>query len=263
MLKNLLKYDLKKVYKNLIIFYSLSLFFGVLTRIFLNIDNSMVMLIISKICSGITISMFFSIIINNLMRLWVTFAANLYGDESYLTHTLPITTNTLYLSKVLTTLITILTSTLTIAITLFIAYYTPDNFNILKETLSSVANIYNTSITPLILIVIIIFFLELITIVSAGYNGIIIGHNKNNNKNALSVVFGIVSYLISQVLLIIIVYLIALFNKDIMSLFTTNNIPNISTIKILMYIAIIVYLIYFFIYYIINIKILKKGVNID
>lgn len=263
MLKNLLKYDLKKVYKNLIIFYSLSLFFGVLTRIFLNIDNSMVMLIISKICSGITISMFFSIIINNLMRLWVTFAANLYGDESYLTHTLPITTNTIYLSKVLTTLITMLTSTLTIAITLFIAYYTPDNFNILKETLSSVANIYNTSITPLILIVIIIFFLELITIVSAGYNGIIIGHTKNNNKNALSAVFGIVSYLISQVLLIIIVYLIALFNKDIMSLFTTNNIPNISTIKILMYIAIIVYLIYFFIYYIINIKILKKGVNID
>lgn len=263
MLKNLLKYDLKKVYKNLIIFYSLSLFFGVLTRIFLNIDNSMVMLIISKICSGITISMFFSIIINNLMRLWVTFAANLYGDESYLTHTLPVTTNTLYLSKVLTTLITMLTSTLTIATTLFIAYYTPDNFNILKETLLSVANIYNTSITPLILIVIIIFFLELITIVSAGYNGIIIGHAKNNNKNALSVVFGIVSYLISQVLLIIIVYLIALFNKDIMSLFTTNNIPNISTIKILMYIAIIVYLIYFFIYYIINIKILKKGVNID
>lgn len=263
MLKNLLKYDLKKVYKNLIIFYSLSLFFGVLTRIFLNIDNSMVMLIIGKICSGITISMFFNIIINNLMRLWVTFTANLYGDESYLTHTLPITTNTLYLSKVLTTLITMLTSTLTIALTLFIAYYTPDNFNILKETLSSVANIYNTSITPLILIVIIIFFLELITIVSAGYNGIIIGHTKNNNKNALSVVFGIVSYLISQVLLIIIVYLIALFNKDIMSLFTTNNIPNISTIKILMYIAIIVYLIYFFIYYIINIKILKKGVNID
>ena len=68
MLKNLLKYDLKKVYKNLIIFYSLSLFFGVLTRIFLNIDNSMVMLIIGKICSGITISMFFNIIINNLMR---------------------------------------------------------------------------------------------------------------------------------------------------------------------------------------------------
>ena len=263
MLKKLLKYDLKKVYKNLIVFYLLSLFFGVLTKIFLSIDNSMVMLIIGKICSGITISMFFNIIINNLMRLWVTFAINLYSDESYLTHTLPVTTENLYLSKVLTTIITILTSTLTIVLTIFIAYYTPNNFNILKEYLSTVAIIYNTSIITLILIIIIILFLELITIVSAGYNGIIIAHTKNNNKNALSVVFGIVSYLISQVLLIIIVYLIALFNKDIMSLFTTSNIPNISTIKTLMYIVIIVYLIYFFIYYIINIKILKKGVNID
>ena len=60
MLKKLLKYDLKNIFKFLIIFYSLTLFFGVLTRIFLNIENSFIMNIIGQICSGVTISMFFN-----------------------------------------------------------------------------------------------------------------------------------------------------------------------------------------------------------
>ena len=40
-----------------------------------------------------------NIILNNLMRLWARFKNNFYGDESYLTHTLPINKKTLYLSK--------------------------------------------------------------------------------------------------------------------------------------------------------------------
>ena len=73
--------------KFLLIFYGLSLFFGILTRIFLNIEGSLVMNIIGQICSGATISMIFNIIINNIIRFWVRFKQNLYGDESYLTHT--------------------------------------------------------------------------------------------------------------------------------------------------------------------------------
>ena len=100
MLKKLLKYDLKNVYKVLIVFYILSLFFAILARIFLNIENSFILNVIGKICSGVTISMIANILINNLMRLWVRFKTNLYSDESYLTHTLPVDKKTLYLSKI-------------------------------------------------------------------------------------------------------------------------------------------------------------------
>ena len=65
--------------------------------------------IVGKVCSGVTISMIFNIIINNIMRLWARFGSNLYKDESYLTHTLPIDKKTLYLSKTLTSIIAILT----------------------------------------------------------------------------------------------------------------------------------------------------------
>ena len=46
MLKKLLKYDLKNAYKILIVFYGLALFFAILTRVFLNIENSLFMNII-------------------------------------------------------------------------------------------------------------------------------------------------------------------------------------------------------------------------
>lgn len=263
MLKKLLKYDLKRVYKNLIIFYSLSIFFSILTRIFLNIPNSTMMLIIGKICSGVTISMFFNIIINNLLRLWVTFTSNLYGDESYLTHTLPVTKNELYLSKFLTALLSVLTSTLVISLSIFIAYYSKENIEILKTYLTTIANIYDSSITSIIIVTIALLFLELTTGIQAGYSGIIVGHIKNNNKVVFSIVYGFIIYIITQLLLLLIIYLVALFNPDIMSIFTTNDLPNISTIKLIMYLALFIYTSYLIIYYFINTHLLNKGVNID
>ena len=67
MLKKLLKYDLKWVFKVVIVFYLLALFFAVLTRLFFGINNSFMMNIVAQICSGTTISMIVSIIINNIM----------------------------------------------------------------------------------------------------------------------------------------------------------------------------------------------------
>ena len=64
MLKKMLKYDLKNVYKVVSIFYALALFFAILTRVFLSIENSFIMDIIGRVCSGITLSMLFNILIN-------------------------------------------------------------------------------------------------------------------------------------------------------------------------------------------------------
>ena len=64
MLGKLIKYDFKNNFKFLIIFYILALFFAVLTRIFLNIDDSFILNIIGKVCSGTTIAMIFNILFN-------------------------------------------------------------------------------------------------------------------------------------------------------------------------------------------------------
>ena len=59
------------------------------------------------------------------------------------------------------------------------------------------------------------------------------------------------------------VFIMGLFNKDIMRLFTSNEITNVSVIKNIMYVGIIIYGLYIVINYVINIKLFEKGVNVD
>ena len=263
MLNKLLKYDLKNIFKFLVIFYSLAIFFGILTRIFLNIDNSLVMTIIGKICSGTAISMMFSILINNLMRIWVRFKTNFYGDESYLTHTLPVDKKTLYLSKILTAIISLFTSVLVITLTLFIAYYSKENITILKNLLLPLATIYNSTVIELIILFLFVFFLEFANMLQAGYTGIILGHKRNNAKIGFSVLFGFVCYIASQLIVLLSMFVTGLFNKDVMNLFYTTEMVNVDMIKLLIYLAIVIYIVILVINYFVNLKLLKKGVDVD
>lgn len=263
MLKKLLKYDLENIYKGLTIFYSLSLFFAILTRIFSNIENSFIMDIIGKVCSGITISMVFNILVNNLIRLWIRFKNNFYGDESYLTHTLPITKKKLYLSKTLSSMITLFTSALIICLSLFIAYYSKESLIFVKNLLLPLAKVYESTIISIILSFIFICFLEIMNMLQSGYVGIVLGYRQNNNKMFFSMLFGFVTYMLTQIFTVFIVFMVALFNKDLMNLFYTIDILSVDTIKLCIYLAIIIYTLNIFILYFINSKFFEKGVNID
>lgn len=263
MLKKVLKYDLASNFKFLIIFYSLALFFAILTRVFFSIDNSFIMNIIGQICSGVTISMMFSVIINNLMRLWVRFKNNFYDDEAYLTHTLPILKKTLYLSKFLTAIITLFTSVLVIALTLFIAYFSKDNFAFLKNLLLPIANAFDSTIIKIIFAFLFIFFLEFLNILQSGYTGIIIGHKMNNAKIGFSVLYSFVTYMITQIFVLLALFIVALFNKDLMNLFCTTEMINLDMINIIIYLSIITYTVTLIIGYVINTKLFQKGVNVD
>lgn len=259
MLKKLLKYDLEDIFKVLIIFYSLSLFFSILTRIFLGIENSFIMNIIGQICSGVTISMIFNILINNLMRLWTRFKNNFYGDEAYLTHTLPVDKKTLYLSKFLASLITLFSSILIIGLTLFIAYYSRENIQGLKNMLLPLADIYDSTIIKILLAFLFIFFLEFVNLLQSGYMGIIIGYKMNNAKTGFSVLFGFGTYIMTQLFVLLIIFIFGLFNKDIMNLFLTNNV----IIKVIIYLAIGIYIITLIIGYLISLRLFRKGVNVE
>ena len=130
MLGKLIKYDLKWIYKVVIVFYILATVFSVIARMCFSIENSMLFNILGKIASGVAISMVVNSIINTVMRSWARFVKNIYKDESYLTHTLPIKKNTIYLSKVLSSLISIFTSVVVSVICLFICYYSKENMEV-------------------------------------------------------------------------------------------------------------------------------------
>ena len=263
MLGKLIKYDFKSNFKFLIIFYILALFFAVLTRIFLNIEDSFILNIIGKICSGATIAMIFNILINNLMRLWVRFKQNLYGDESYLTHTLPVQRKDIYLSKILTSIILIFISIGVISLVMFVAYYSKDTLKFLKDLLLPVVEMFDSTIFLFVFAIIFILFLEFTNLLQIGFTGIILGHKMNNNKTLFSVLFGFVGYSVIQTILLVVLFIISLFNKDMLNLFFTNEIINMEMVKFIVMLSIFMYSIFIIGVYFINQKLLSKGVNVD
>ena len=267
MLKKLLKYDLIYLYKGLIIFYILSIASAICTRLFSNIGDEMFFVIMAKICSGVTISMFFNVIINNIIRIWVRFSSNLYGDESYLTHTLPVTICELYTSKFLKLIITFVSSVVVIVITVLIAYV---------ESIEQIRTFIDTFIYTNgnifdIVVVVVIVILELIHIVQLGYTGIIIGNRYINKRIIWTFVYGLIGYMITQVISAVCVFGIALINSDVKKMLFTAYGAGVEqmggaleeSLKTLVYGIGILFVVLTVVLYFINRRLLSKGVNVD
>ena len=158
MLNKLLKYDLKYMIKNMCVFYILSIFFAITTRILFNMEQSVIINIIGQISVGCMFAMIVNTLINTMMRSWVRFRNSLYKDESYLTHTLPVTKSELYNSKFIQTLIFFLISFVVILISLFIAYYSKENWLAITNYIKTITTGLNMSSLFFITMTIIIFF---------------------------------------------------------------------------------------------------------
>ncbi len=263
MLRKLMRYDLENIFKFLIIFYSLAAVFGLLTRLFLRFENSLALDIIGRIFIGATISMICNILINNVMRMWVRFKSNLYGDESYLSHTLPVEKETHYFSKILSAAVTLFVSFLVVGAVLFISFYSKSNLQLIKGLLLPLAQMYDSTILGFLAAILAVLFLELLNILQCGFTGIILGHKCNNSKMGLSVLFGFIVYMASQTAVVGIVFLAALFDNDVMNLFVTQEVINIESLKLAVALAIIAYTLVSVVICLVNIKLFKKGVNID
>ncbi len=263
MLGKLLKYDLRYVYKVVIVFYLLAIAFAGLTRLFGLFDQSVILQTFTFISSGITIALLFSILINNLMRLWARFVKNLYGDESYLTHTLPVEKSAIYTSAFLSAVLSTVTSILVVLFVLFLAYYSKENMEALKSLLSAVAALYDTSIINFILTVFAVFALEFLVVLQAGYTGIILGHRANNGKMIRSIVYGFIFYLSTMGLALLALYIFGLFREDVMQMFTMSNLVHIETVKSILYMGIGFYLVVMIGFFLADIHLFQRGVNVE
>ena len=244
MLKKLIKYDLLWINKIMLIYFSISIIICILTRISSLNTGSSIGNIIYQILKGVSISCFASVLINSVIRVWVRFRNSIYKDESYLTHTLPISKNTLYNSKILSSIISVIISLLVIIISFIIAFLNKDIINTIGMILTVI--------------------LEIIYMSYCGIMGILLGNSSNNNKTLKSVFIGISLYFIMQLLILGIIYIIGFFNSDISLLFKeyTSTIMD-SSFKTLISIVDILYLIIITILYFIGKKIFNKGVNVE
>lgn len=262
MLKKLLKYDLKWCYKPLLVFYVLAIFFSIIVRIVEHFEQSLILLVIDKICCGVVIAMIINIIINCFMRNWARFVKNIYKDESYLTHTLPVSKNKIYLSKILTAMITLFTSFIVIIVCLAIATLNKETWIALKESLEQSAIYFDSSVFCFISIMIITIFFEFLFMMMSGILGIIIGHRSNNLKIVKSILIGFLIYMTLSFISLGALFVAGLLNSDIMSLFHNIEVSS-NALKSMLLVGILVYAIYNLGIYFIGNKLFNHGINVD
>lgn len=264
MLNKLLKYDLKYMIKNMSIFYVLSIFFAITTRILFNVEQSVIINIIGQISVGCMFAMIVNTLINTIMRSWIRFRDSLYKDESYLTHTLPVTKSELYNSKFIQTLTFFFISFVVILISLFIAYYSKENWLAITEFIKTITTGLNMSTSFFIIMAIIVIFLEVFNAIQCGFLGIILGNKMNNAKLGYSVLFGFIAYLLAQSIILGLVFIYGLFDSSIMELFKTTAINiDVKAFKVLAILSSSLYILIIFIMSILCKKELNKGVNVE
>ena len=264
MLAKLLKYDLKYMTKNMAIFYILSIFFAITTRILFNIEQSVIVNIIGQISVGCMFAMIANTLINTMMRSWIRFRDSFYKDESYLTHTLPVTKNDLYNSKFLLTLIFFFIGFIVIVLSLFIAYYEKDNWLMITNYIKNITIGLNMNTIFFVTMFILVVFLEVFNAIQCGFYGIILGYKKNNGKLGYSILFGFILYLVSQSMVLLLVYMYGLFDSSIMELFKTATVSiDANAFKVLLILASLLYLIIIYGMSLLCKKSLNKGVNVE
>lgn len=260
MLNKLVKYDLKWINKSMIVFYAISLIICIITRVVGCYADSFVMNIIYLILKGCTYGCFANVLINSIIRIWVRFNHDFYKDESYLTHTLPVTKKTLYNSKMISGFISLIISLLVVVVCMAIVYFGNGTIEKIKDILS------NDRVTFIFINVIITAILEVLYIALCGILGILIGHRFNNKKIALSVFIGICLYFVIQSVMIGIIFGFGMFNQDMNSLFnsTYETSENFEiAVRSLLLVVNAVYALFNIGLYFIGKHVFNKGVNVD
>ena len=133
----------------------------------------------------------------------------------------------------------------------------------IKGLVNSLSTNLNVNTTLFIIGILAVLFLEIFNVIQSGFLGIILGHKKNNNKIVFSVMYGFACYMISQFIVLLIIFIIGIFNTGIMDLFKSNMLISNDTIKLLITLAIISYLSVITLMNIVCKIEFNKGVNIE
>ena len=262
MLSKLLKYDLKSKLPFLCIFYALAIGCAGWARLFLLFSEIPILNIIGQIFSGAAISMIFNTLINNVLRAWGLFRQNLYGDPSYLTHTLPVRKPAIYLSKALDGLITMTISFLVSGLTLVILYYGTKLWDTVALVLKALPD-GRPALT--VALVVGVVFLEVLNMLQCGFTGLILGHKSNKGKIGFSVLIGLGVYSAGSLFVLGIFGAAALIDPNMRRFFMTSqsSLFMLEDMHAVLALSAFAYAALIGILYGLNVKWLKQGVNVD
>ena len=222
MFAKLLKYDLKKHLSYFLIIGGIAIFSAVIAKLTASASSAF-LIFVHEFSAGAMWAMVANALVNTAIRGHLYFRNSMYGDESYLTHTLPIKPHTIFWEKYVETFI-ILVLNFIIATVAIVITYGKDNLTIFFDSAFSIlADGLGFSTGLLIFILVGILFFELFNIMIVVYFGNVFGRKKDDNKIRWSVIYGFLAYIVTQIVLIAIIVVAGIFNPEILKIFASEG----------------------------------------
>ncbi len=215
MLSKVLKYDLKALCRYLIPLYVVLFGLSVMIRLLGFFDNiSVIAIICGLMIVALVMLSALSFVLTGIFSVKY-YLDNLFKDEGYLTHTLPVKKGTLLLSKVLVSLVAFVVTALVLIVSLIIAFYQEGLFGEVIKGFN--LSIYGMKIYEFLLFMIVYGIIGYITSILMVYASIAIGYSRSSNKLVNSVVCGLIFYFVMEFLYLGLLGIIMIINPSFMS----------------------------------------------
>lgn len=261
MIKKLYKYDLKRMTRSLKWFFVTSIGVAIITRLINLGKDVQAIKILGMVFAGITYSAVANVLINAFTGILIYFNYNFYKDESYLTHTLPVTKKQLIISKYLSALTVILSSFIVIIASLLLVLYDKALFEALKLALSSIIIGFNMSVSGFLIFIGAIIFTQISSIFAMALTAIVKGNSYNQKRGMKGVAWFIAYYFGSMLITIITAVIVFAIGGNIAELGAT--VMKSSSFITIMLLALILNTVYVVYYLLLCYRLFNKGVNVD
>lgn len=254
MLKTLIRYDLHFIYKQIGTFYLIAILCAVIARLTNFETDALIFVLVHRLAESLATGLTIGILINISIRIWVRFRQSLYGDEAYLTHTLPVSRHTLWAAKFLNSIIITLTNILLALLTVGILFYSPELVQSLSLDQPAVI-IFGLSLLLTII-------LQIIFIVQVGFIGILAGHRYHNKRGLHTLIFGLAAYFAGSLIILGLALVWSLLDPSIADILFHNTVEYSGMTKIMFGISIL-YTMLIVASYFINNHLLSHGVDVE
>lgn len=262
MIRSLIKHDLKRMTMNLLIYeYIIAIGLAGITRLINIGSNIQAIAIIGYVFSSLTYSAIASILVNTFVQTLRVFVCNFYKDESYLTHTLPVTKNNLLLSKFLSSIIVIFSSILVCFLSLFILFYTKELGQMLKIWIESVVYGFNMSVGGFMLLLVVLIFSQICAMISMAFCAIVKSNMYNNKKSARAFLWFAIYYFGAMIVTLLTMVIVFAIKGSLAEL--TTSVMSQSAFLLVLILGLILYLAFSVFYYSLCNRLFNKGVNVD
>ena len=261
MLSKLLKKDLKKNVRWMWILFVSTIGFAILGRLVKELgDNIVFFKILGIFFDSVFYSLAVNLILQPFLRNFLNFSKSFYGDESYLTHTLPATKNELITSKFLTAIIEISLGFLCLVISILIMFLSPTMFDKLKLFVSIVIS-GKFSIYLVIALFVVLVVVEFLMFISVIYFSIVIAY-RAKEKRVLKT-FLLTSAMAFVAITILSIAMIVVLAINGVKMTSATLILSSSAFMSVLITGIVVYSAISVAFYFLARKEFNKGVNVD